>query len=96
VSASLQHQAEKRWVAIFVDSIRRGYFNSFGQKPRHILEYFMNGRFVDFLFIQAGFTSPKSALPHHIIIKKVIILQIKASLSKQNFNRSNVQLPGTV
>jgi hypothetical protein len=164
VSASLRHQAEKRWVAIFVDSIRRGYFNSFGQKPRHILEYFMNGRsavargertgrlpraqtkgaqkrpegarnragwttffcssnsrmsknynFCYFcpgrknswlrlwtdallivLVIQADATSSKSAPPHHFIIKQVIIMQSIASLSKQNFDHSNVQLPGTV
>jgi hypothetical protein len=48
------------------------------------------------LFIQADSTSPKSTPPHHFIIDQVIIMQIKASSSKQNFDRSNVQLPGTV
>jgi hypothetical protein len=45
------HKPGQHWVALYVDSRRRGeYFDSFGRRPPGIIEDYMNRHCVDWLF----------------------------------------------
>ena len=50
-NTDLSHLPGKHWVALYVDSRRRGeYFDSFGRKPPSVLENYMNEHCIGWIY----------------------------------------------